>query len=176
MNQWGWEGRGYRLEDREGLTSRRTEEGRRIPGQQALRAHRQFTVMISQWSRLVTVFFFSHIQRHGADMKQMESGLESGLWFCPVSTTRRKRGEGWDCVQESDCGMTGQEFKLGKDGTGSAGKESAYNMGDLGSIPGWGRSPGEGNGYLPQYSSLENSMDWGSMGSQRVGHDWATHF
>ena len=37
----------------------------------------------------------------------------------------------------------------------SAGKESAYNMGDLDLIPGWGRSPGEGKG---QYSGLENSM------------------
>ena len=42
---------------------------------------------------------------------------------------------------------------------GSAGKESAYNAGDLGSIPGLGRSPGEGNGYPLQYSGLENSMD-----------------
>ena len=42
---------------------------------------------------------------------------------------------------------------------GSAGKESTCNVGDLGSIPGLGRSPGEGNGYLLQYSSLENSMD-----------------
>jgi len=42
---------------------------------------------------------------------------------------------------------------------GSAGKESACNAGDLGSIPGLGRSPGEGKGYLLQYSSLENSMD-----------------
>ena len=63
------------------------------------------------------------------------------------------------CVQESDCGMTGQEFKLGKDGTGSAGKESACNAGDLGSIPGLGRSPEEGNGSPLQYSSLENFMD-----------------
>ena len=36
------------------------------------------------------------------------------------------------------------------------GKESACNAGDLGSIPGWGRSPGEGNGYPLQYSCLEN--------------------
>ena len=43
---------------------------------------------------------------------------------------------------------------------GSAGKESACNVGDLGSIPGLGRSPGEGKGYLLQYSSLENSMDF----------------
>ena len=42
---------------------------------------------------------------------------------------------------------------------GSAGKESACNMGDLGSIPGLGRSPGEGKGYPLQYSGLENSMD-----------------
>ena len=42
---------------------------------------------------------------------------------------------------------------------GSAGKESACNAGDLGLIPGLGRSPGEGKGYLLQYSGLENSMD-----------------
>ena len=43
---------------------------------------------------------------------------------------------------------------------GSAGKESACNAGDLGSIPGLGRSPGKGNGYPLQYSGLENSMDY----------------
>ena len=42
---------------------------------------------------------------------------------------------------------------------GSAGKESAWNAGDLGSIPGLWRSPGEGKGYPLQYSCLENSMD-----------------
>ena len=42
---------------------------------------------------------------------------------------------------------------------GSAGKESPCNAGDLGSIPGLGRSPGEGNGNLLQYSGLENSME-----------------
>ena len=41
---------------------------------------------------------------------------------------------------------------------GSAGKESTCNAGDLGSIPGLGRSTGEGNGYPLQYSGLENSM------------------
>ena len=54
--------------------------------------------------------------------------------------------------------------------------ESACNAGDLGSIPGLGRSPGAGNGNPLQYSCLENPMDgdaWQvqSMGSQRVGHD-----
>ena len=42
----------------------------------------------------------------------------------------------------------------------SAGKESTRNAGDLGSIPGLGRSPGEGKGYPLQYSNLENSMDF----------------
>ena len=53
---------------------------------------------------------------------------------------------------------------------GSAGKESAYNVGDLGNlglIPGLGRSPGEGKGYPLQYSGLETSMDspWGRQES-----------
>ena len=45
---------------------------------------------------------------------------------------------------------------------GSDGKASAYNVGDLGSIPGSGRSPGEGNGNPLQYSCLENPMDIGA--------------
>ena len=43
---------------------------------------------------------------------------------------------------------------------GSANKEFTCNAGDLGSIPGLGRSPGEGKGYLLQYSRLQNSMDY----------------
>ena len=42
---------------------------------------------------------------------------------------------------------------------GLDGKKSACSVGDLGSIPGLGRTPGEGNGYPLQYSGLENSMD-----------------
>ena len=42
---------------------------------------------------------------------------------------------------------------------GSAGKQSVCNAGDLGSIPGLGKSPGDGKGYPLQYSGLENSMD-----------------
>ena len=44
---------------------------------------------------------------------------------------------------------------------GSEDKESICNTGVPGLIPGWGRSPGEGNGYLLQYSCLENFMDRG---------------
>ena len=59
---------------------------------------------------------------------------------------------------------------------GSDGRESARNVGDLGSIPGLGRSPGGGHGNPLQYSFLENPMDRGATvyGSQRVRHDWAT--
>ena len=45
---------------------------------------------------------------------------------------------------------------------GSDGKASACKAGDLGSIPGWGRSPGKGNGYPLQYSCMEISMDSGA--------------
>ena len=44
----------------------------------------------------------------------------------------------------------------------SVGKASVYNAGDLGSIPGSGRVPGEGNGNPLQYSCLENLMDGGT--------------
>ena len=52
---------------------------------------------------------------------------------------------------------------------GSAVKESACNVRDLGSIPGLGGSPGEGKGYPPKYSGLENSMDCVVHG---VGKSW----
>ena len=63
---------------------------------------------------------------------------------------------------------------------GSDGKESVCSVGDPGSFPGLGRSLGEGNGYLLQYSCLENPMDRGAWWAtvhelQRVGQDWATN-
>ena len=62
---------------------------------------------------------------------------------------------------------------------GSAGKESTCNAGDLGLIPGLGRSPGEGKGYPLQYSGLENSMDCvvhGVAESQTLVSDFDFHF
>ena len=61
----------------------------------------------------------------------------------------------------------------------SVGKSSACKAGDPDSIPGSGRSPGEGNGKPLQYSCLENPMDRGAWqatvhGIARVGHDLAT--
>ena len=56
-----------------------------------------------------------------------------------------------------------QAFQLNlKSICGSDSKESACNAGDPGSIPGSGRSPGEGNGKPLQYSCLENPMDRGA--------------
>ena len=62
---------------------------------------------------------------------------------------------------------------------GSAGKESACNAEDRGSIPGLGRSPGEGKGYPLRYSGLENSMDCivnGVTKSQTQLSDFHFHF
>ena len=63
---------------------------------------------------------------------------------------------------------------------GSDTKESAYNAGDLGSIPGSGTSIGEGNGYLLQCYSLGKLMDrrawWATVHRvHRVGHNWVTN-
>ena len=72
-------------------------------------------------------------------------------------------------MQETLVRLLSQEDPLGRDRLltpvflgipcGSDGKESTCNTGDLGSIPGLGRSPGDGNSYPLQYSGLENSMD-----------------
>ena len=69
-----------------------------------------------------------------------------------------------ECViasESEDLVFRGQGFPGGSDG-----KASAYSAGDLGSIPGLGRSPGEENGNPLQYSCLENPMDRGAW--------WAT--
>ena len=62
---------------------------------------------------------------------------------------------------------------------GSDGKESAYNAGDQGLIPGSGRSPGKGNGHPLQYSCLESPMERGAWWAtvcvvMRVRHDLVT--
>ena len=63
---------------------------------------------------------------------------------------------------------------------GSDDKESACDVGDMGSIPGLGRHPGEGNSYLLQYSCLENSKDRGAWGVPVPGvaksQTWLSHF
>ena len=62
---------------------------------------------------------------------------------------------------------------------GSDSKESTHNVGDVGSVPGLGQSPGEGKGYPLQYSGLENSMDsivYGVAKSQTRLSSFHLHF
>ena len=67
--------------------------------------------------------------------------------------------DGWSCVPTLL--FTWGQTMVGFPG-GSDGKAYACNVGDLGLIPGLGKSPGKGNGNLLQYSCLENSMDRGA--------------
>ena len=72
------------------------------------------------------------------------------------------------------------EYHIAKGGEGFPGgsdnKQSAHNTGDLGLIPGLGRSPGEENGNSLQYSCLENSMDGRSLVSYHPwGHKTVRH-
>ena len=62
---------------------------------------------------------------------------------------------GWGQTKQNSATLREQGFPCG-----SAGKESACNTGDLGLIPGLGRSPEEGKGYSLQYSGLKNSIDY----------------
>ena len=83
--------------------------------------------------------------------------MDGGAWWAAVygvaqSQTRLKR------LSSSSKGFRSSLGFLGC----SDGKASACNAGDLGSIPGLGRSPGEGNGNPLQYFCLENSMDGGA--------------
>ena len=84
----------------------------------------------------------------------LENPRDGGAWWAAVSGVAQSRTRLKRRSSSSSSSMTGLGFP-----GGSAGKESSRNVGDLGSVPGLGRSPGEGNSYLVQYSGLENSMD-----------------
>ena len=81
-----------------------------------------------------------------------------------ISFLPRRRGKKKNRNEE----MSAPLPEMGFPGS-SKGKESACQLGDVGSVPGSGRSPGEGNGSPLQYSYLENSM-----GLQRVRHNLVT--
>ena len=89
--------------------------------------------------------------------------------FANVSSVSFETGVGRGIVWAGNIGFKSSVWLKNK-GTilrggfpgGSDGKASACNAGDPGSIPGSGRSPGEGNGKPLQYSCLENSMDGGA--------------
>ena len=95
----------------------------------------------------------------GEDPLEKEMATHSSILAWRIPWTRELGGlqpmgsqrVGHDCA-------TSLSFPSGFPG-GSEVKASACNAGDLGSIPGSGRYPGEGNGNPPQYSCLENPMD-----------------
>ena len=112
---------------------------------------------------------FTHEPREGngspLQCSCLENPRDGGAWWAAVygvtqSWTRLKR-----LSSSSSSSKALMDFFHS-----SVGKESCCNAGDLSSIPGLGRSPGEGNSYPLQYSGLENSIDY-STGSKRVEYD-----
>ena len=91
----------------------------------------------------------------------LENPMDRGAWWAMVHRVAKSR-----TCEHTDTHLhnPGKSLfiKIFSIPGGSDGKESACNVGDLGSIPGLGRSPGEGNSYPLQYSGLENSMDRGA--------------
>ena len=93
--------------------------------------------------------------------------FKRSLWPLCLDWTLRGKTASRDTRSEATAVILGRSWRKDRLPTpvflgfpiGSAGKESSCNAGDLGSIPGLGRAPGEGNGYPFQYSGLENSMD-----------------
>ena len=78
----------------------------------------------------------------------LETPMDGGAWWATVHGVAKSRTR-----------LSGFTFTLTTPSLGSEVKASARNAGDLGSIPGWGRSPGEGNDNPLQYSCLENPID-----------------
>ena len=78
-------------------------------------------------------------------LKNLPAMQETPVWFLGLEDTQRRDRLPTPVFLGFPCGSTG--------------KESAFNAEALGSVPGMGRSPGEGKGYPLQYSGLENSAD-----------------
>lgn len=112
---WAWEGKQYRLEKREGMKSRRREKEVGFLGSTngSLEAHGD-EIQVKLVS--VVVFLASHRQMHGCCC----GGDEELVWIrtvvLPASTTKGEKSWGVEGVWEGVIVMTGQRFKLGKNG------------------------------------------------------------
>ena len=115
-----------------------------------------------------------HVLYPETQSSKSERGASEGVkWVTPGTPVRGQVPSGQLCqppraaTTKSQTGWLKQQgFAQGFGGwsskgfpCGSAGKESACNAGDLGSVPGLGKSAGEGNGYPLQYTGLEKSLD-----------------
>ena len=130
------------------------------------------------WATSLSLFIFMHWRRKWQPTPVFLPGESQGrrslvgccLWGVAQSRTWLKQlsssgREGRDAGPDFNAGLsTTWGFSGGSDG-----KESACNVGDLGSIPGLGRSSRDGNRYPLQYSCLENTMDRGDGGLQSLG-------
>ena len=108
-----------------------------------------------------------HVLHHKSNLSKIE--IISNIFN---NHNNMKKQQGKNCKKYKYIGINGFPCS-------SVSKESAYNVGDLGSIPGVGRCPVEWNGNPLQYSCLENPMDRGTWraivhGVARVGHDLAS--
>ena len=99
----------------------------------------------------------------------LENPMDRGAWWATVHRVAKS----WTRLSDFTFTKLETENYQGFPG-GSEGKASACNAGDLGSIPGSGRSPGEGNGNPLQCSCLENPMDGGAWWAtvHRVSKSW----
>ena len=105
----------------------------------------------------VTEFCFHNIPGDAKPTSTIHyKSFESLGWLCAFSRLAEPPESALDLARLKLCKWL--MCILGFPG-GSEGKESAYNAGDLGSIPGSGRSPGEGNGNPLQYTCLKNPVD-----------------
>ena len=113
-------------------------------------------------------------QKHGTEPTEKKTGAQKN-GFAENSADAVTKSWGlffFPQVKSSYCQVT---QKLNMTVLCSAGKESACNAGDLGSIPGLGRSPGEGKGCPLQYSGLKNSTDCTVHGVAK-SWTWLTDF
>ena len=86
----------------------------------------------------------------------LENPTDRGAWWAAVYGV----AQSWTQLKQlSSSSSSSNSFSLWASLVAQLVKKSPCNVGDLGSIPGLGRSPGEGKGYPLQYSGLENSMD-----------------
>ena len=114
---------------------------------------------------LIQLFKQTNKQTTSHSLSCTESLLERGEWWIKTSPKE------WVCVRAG--GQSEHKWHVELEKTQERhGEESAYSAEDLGSIPGWGRSPGGGHGNPLQYPCLENPMDKGAWQAAAKTRTW----